>query len=483
VVVKDLPTADPTPAVTTAEPTEPRVKDQPTADPTPEVTTAEPTEPRVKDLPTADPTLKVTMAEPTEPPDDHSVLSRCVACAPDIFASDYWGRAPLFSSASSLPRGFGDLLSADMVDELIAERGVRAPFIRLAKDGDLVDKTCYLGPAGFGAEIPDQVDSAKVLDQFACGATIVLQGLHRLWPPLIDFARQAVDELGHPVQVNAYITPADSRGFDPHYDVHDVFVLQVAGSKRWVVHTPVHDHPLPTQPWTQHRAAIAERAAEEPVIDTTLSAGDTLYLPRGWLHSASAIDTTSIHLTVGVSPTTRVDVARAVVDRLASSEAFRRSLPMTQSPTNHDEIMATVTKVMAEMIDTLRDEADDLSEGAATQLLNRYAGRTRPIAVRPLATMAAAERAETVRVRWRHGLIATLGKADNGRFALRLPDRTITFPDSCARALETLLHGHTADAATLTGLDRADGAVLIKRLLREGVVVPQAEDAPGATAR
>ena len=158
-----------------------------------------------------------------------------------------------------------------MVDELIAERGVRAPFIRLAKEGDVLARDCYLGPAGFGAEMPDQVDSAKVLGQFASGATIVLQGLHRLWPPLIDFVRRAVDDLGHPVQANAYITPPGNRGFDPHYDVHDVFVLQAAGQKRWIVHEPVHDHPLPSQPWTQHRAAIAERVTGDPVIDTVLS--------------------------------------------------------------------------------------------------------------------------------------------------------------------------------------------------------------------
>ena len=46
---------------------------------------------------------------------------------------------------------------------MIAERGVRAPFIRLAKEGDVLAGDCYLGPAGFGAEMPDQVDSAKVL--------------------------------------------------------------------------------------------------------------------------------------------------------------------------------------------------------------------------------------------------------------------------------------------------------------------------------
>ena len=175
---------------------------------------------------------------PTEPPDRLSALSRCVAADPRTFASEYWGRKPLLSPSGALPRDFGDLLSADTVDELIAERGVRAPFIRLAKEGDVLARDCYLGPAGFGAEMPDQVDSAKVLAQFASGATIVLQGLHRLWPPLIDFVRAAVDELGHPVQANAYITPPTNRGFDPHYDVHDVFVLQAAGQKRWSCTNP-----------------------------------------------------------------------------------------------------------------------------------------------------------------------------------------------------------------------------------------------------
>ena len=47
--------------------------------------------------------------------------------------------------------------------------------------------------------MPDQVDSAKVLTEFAAGATIVLQGLHRLWPPLTDFVRGLTDDLGHAV--------------------------------------------------------------------------------------------------------------------------------------------------------------------------------------------------------------------------------------------------------------------------------------------
>ena len=176
-----------------------------------------------------------------------------------------------------------------------------------------------------------------------------------------------VDDVGHPVQANAYVTPPGARGFDPHYDVHDVFVLQAAGEKRWTVHEPVHEHPLPSQPWTEHRDAIASRIDDDPVIDTVLSAGDTLYLPRGWVHSARSLDTTSIHMTIGVSALTYLDVVRAVVDTLAMDEEFRKSLPMGIDATDRDEMASTTSKVMAQVVDAVRDRAAELSEGAAAQ--------------------------------------------------------------------------------------------------------------------
>ena len=49
-----------------------------------------------------------------------------------------------------------------------------------------------------------------------------------------------------------------------------MFVFQVAGEKRWLIHEPVLDHPLRDQPWTGRSAAVAARASEEPVIDTVL---------------------------------------------------------------------------------------------------------------------------------------------------------------------------------------------------------------------
>lgn len=401
------------------------------------------------------------------------MLSRCIAADPRDFAVQHWGRTPLLSRSGALPRDFADLLSPAAVDELIAERGVRAPFIRMARSGQLLAKDCYLGPAGFGAEMPDQVDSAGVLAQFATGSTIVLQGLHRLWPPVIDFVRGMVDDLGHPVQANAYVTPRGSRGFDPHYDVHDVFVLQVSGQKRWIVHEPVHPDPLPSQPWTDHRDAVERRAAGEPVIDAVLSAGDTLYLPRGWLHSAEALDTTSIHLTIGVSTVTGLDVVREIVDSLATVEDLRRSLPMGIDLTDHDEMVATASKLMAELVTTLRDRSTEFGEHAATRLSRRHADRTRPVAVRPLATLDAIDAMGPATFRWRHGLVSTVDEAD-GRVHLRLADRTISFPAYCAPAVRALHAGSAAGPTSLPGLDTADATVLLRRLLREAVVVPAA---------
>ena len=379
-----------------------------------------------------------------------------------------------------MPRDFDDLLSPAAVDELIAERGVRAPFIRMASHGSLLARECYVGSAGFGAEMPDQVDSAKVLGQFADGATIVLQGLHRLWPPLIDFVRGMVDDLGHPTQANAYITPPANQGFDPHYDVHDVFVLQVAGQKRWIVHEPVHPDPLPSQPWTEHRDAIAERAAEPPVIDAVLSPGDALYLPRGWIHSAKALEATSIHLTIGVAAVTGVDVVRAVVDALAADVEFRKSLPMGIDVADHGAMAATATKVMAALADTFRQRTAELSASGAERLARVHAERTRPAPVRPLASLDAARHADAVAVAWRRGLVTTIERnADT--VVLRLPDRTVTFPSSCGPAVDALRHGLTADASTLPGLDRDDSTVLIRRLLRESIVVPADQRAPAVS--
>ena len=264
---------------------------------------------------------------PTGPAHDGRALARCVA-DPDAFAAA-WGRRPLLATASELPRSFDDLLDLDGVDELLSRRGLRTPFLRMAKDGVVVDSTRFTRPGGVGAAIGDQVDDTAVTRLFADGTTIVLQALHRLWPPIIDFAGALAGELGHPIQVNAYVTPPSSRGFAAHYDIHDVFVLQLAGEKRWIVHEPVHEWPLRSQPWTQRRARGRARRGRDRADDRHgPPPGDALYLPRGFLHSAEALGDVSAHLTVGIHVVTRQALVEALLAEAEDEPGLRQALPV-----------------------------------------------------------------------------------------------------------------------------------------------------------
>src|SRR3954467_1230752 len=130
-------------------------------------------------------------------------LRRCIRVTPEEFADSYWGRSALLSRADELSGGFSDLLDLDAVDELVSRRGLRTPFLRVAKDGQVIDPKRWTGGGGAGAEGGDQVQDDALTGLFAEGASLVLQGLHRNWPPVVSYASALAAELGHPVQANA----------------------------------------------------------------------------------------------------------------------------------------------------------------------------------------------------------------------------------------------------------------------------------------
>ena len=397
------------------------------------------------------------------------VLQRLTGLGVPDFAERHWGRAPLLRRGTD-PGAFRDVLDLDGVDELLSRRGLRTPFLRLAKDGAVVDSRSFTGSAGAGAEIGDQVRDDAVAALFADGATVVLQGLHRTWAPVIDLTTRLAAELGHPAQCNAYVTPPRSRGFSAHYDVHDVFVLQVAGRKHWTVHPPVHADPLRDQPWNDHAAAVRRRAEQEPALDLVLEAGDVLYLPRGWLHSAAAEDDVSAHLTVGVHVVTRYALVEALAALVADDADLRAALPLGLDVADPEALAPHVDAVRA----ALHAAVDRVPvEAVARKVRGKVWQGGRPEPLRPVASAAFAEGlAPGDAVRVRVGLHGRLTRGD--ALALELPDRRVTFPDTVAPALEALLGGGTHVVGDLPGLPAADQVVLVRRLLREGVLVPAA---------
>ena len=325
---------------------------------------------------------------------DRSALRRLLHADPTHFAERSWGTAPLLvTHADRDGDTFGDLFSLDAVDELLTHRALRTPFLRLAQNGSTLPESRFTRGGGTGADVADQVDEDRVRTLFAQGATIVLQGLHRTWPPIAAFARTLGDDLGHPVQVNAYITPPQNQGFSAHYDVHDVFVLQVHGTKHWTVHRPVVDNPLRSQPWDTVADEVAHRAATDaPLIDAALAPGDVLYLPRGTIHSATARGEISAHLTIGVHPWTPDHVTQAVLDavrtQLQAQPELRANLPLgarPDDPTTLDAVLPALRSALHEAVDSL--DAESLARGFRP----RVRSTRRPDPAPPLAHLAAAE--------------------------------------------------------------------------------------------
>jgi bifunctional lysine-specific demethylase and histidyl-hydroxylase NO66 len=409
------------------------------------------------------------MPDVSEPagPRDRPAFRRCADVPFAEFASSYWGRRPLLCRPAG---GFDDLFGLDAVDRLLTERGLRTPFLRVAHDGTVLPAARFAGSGGAGAEIGDQVLDEKVLSLLCDGATLVLQGLHRTWAPLCAFAVALRADLGHPVQVNAYITPAGNRGFATHYDTHDVFVLQVAGRKRWRIHEPVMPDPLERQPWGGRADEVTAAAAGDPVIDTVFAPGDALYLPRGWLHSAEAVGELSVHLTIGVRTVTRYAIAEELLGLAVGATQVRAALPLGVDVADPDHVRPELQATVA----ALRDWLSTVDPAAvADRLRARFWPADRPAPIRPLAQAAfLSTMDEDSMVTVRPGLHWRLAPDGDDRVALQTFDRTLTMPAGCEPALRWLLSGKPRRVGDAPGLDDpADALVLARRLLREAVLV------------
>lgn len=372
---------------------------------------------------------------------------------------------------------FDDVLSLADVDRAVTGTGLRRPALRVVRDGDVVPPSGYTRRARTGATtIDDLVDPGRVLDLFHDGATIVLQGMQRWWAPATRFCRDLELSLGHPVQANAYLTPPGAAGLAPHHDTHDVFVLQVAGTKHWVVREPAVDTPLP-----RHTSDHDVAAAQPELFALDMGPGDALYLPRGYVHSAAAQQGVSLHLTLGILATTAHDVVRELVDLAGDDVAFRRSLPPGW-PFDDGDAAAAVKATVTDLVEWL-GRVDPVE--VATRLRDRFVANRAPVLGGQLLELARLDALDddTVVVR-RPGTIGSLvldppgaepSRDGEARLRLTLGDRTVLMPAAVEPVVRRLIDGTPHRVGDLAdALDDASRRVLVRRLIREGAVVTDA---------
>jgi len=388
-------------------------------------------------------------------------LARCVGDV-DRFLASQWGRAPLHRRGAD-PARFADVFSLDDVDRFVSTSFPRVPAFRLVKDGSPLDPGRYTKTARIGGQPVSGVgDAGRIFEEFRRGATLVLQGLQRSSETVARFCRSLELELTHPVQANAYVTPAGSQGLAVHYDTHDVFVLQLAGRKEWAVYEPVLDAPLPSQPWHAGRGEPGQ-----PLLEVELRAGDCLYMPRGFLHSARAQDDMSAHLTVGVLTRTWFDVLGDLVAGAAEDPTFRQSLPAGFT-TDEVGLASGVEAAVTGLRHWL--EKVDAAQVAGSEVRRFWSSRPPILAGQLHQLLALDDVGDDTVLRRREGSVCHLVTGSD-RLTVHLGDRHLEMPAELEPAIRRVAAGGPTRLGDLGDLlDEQSRAVLGRRLVREGLL-------------
>ncbi|UXY33040.1 cupin domain-containing protein [Streptomyces sp. HUAS TT20] len=184
-----------------------------------------------------------------------------------------------------------------------------------------------LNPGAFKTN--GRLDPAKLRRLHTAGHTIRLGNLQRVIPAFTRVCQAIQKETRYSNYVHAFLTPAGEQGLLHHWDQQMAVIVQVAGVKTWQLWKPVYDAPMREyqeswRVWQDHFIPMWESTGPDLTID--LAAGQTLVLPRGWVHNPHARDSTadSIHLTFAIRERTPFWAPEQLVARAIERPEFRR---------------------------------------------------------------------------------------------------------------------------------------------------------------
>jgi ribosomal protein L16 Arg81 hydroxylase len=253
------------------------------------------------------------------------------------FLYEIWGHRHLTISRND-PDHYRHLFSFADVDRLI--------FLARDRPQDLLT---ILPKDKLGTEIKARLQAAPIHElyrRFHLGDTLRISHLEGSWPALLPLVRRIGETLNARVDVNLYMTPANSQGFPTHVDHEDVFILQVGGSKDWFIYEADHPWPLEGLSYVEEQGGFSSGLRDQSqlclVERVLLQTGDFLYVPRGYPHHAVTSGLPSLHLTIGIHPAYWLDVARAALELASEDEpALRRALPPRFSASEGGPAMVT----------------------------------------------------------------------------------------------------------------------------------------------
>ncbi|MFJ8671719.1 JmjC domain-containing protein [Streptomyces sp. NPDC093589] len=212
-----------------------------------------------------------------------------------------------------------------------------------------------------------RTDRAKLARLYERGYTIRLGNLQRVVPPLSQTSEAIQTETGYSNYVHAFLTPPDSQGLRHHWDQQMAVIVQIAGTKRWQlwrppVAAPMREYNESFRVWQDHFIPTWEAAG--PDVEVDLKAGQSLLLPRGWVHNPHVVDSNehSIHLTFAIRERTQMWLAEKLLAGAIEQEEFRRIVLPRQL--GGDALLAQLSEARDALVQHV--EGLELSELAPT---------------------------------------------------------------------------------------------------------------------
>lgn len=372
---------------------------------------------------------------------------------PEKFKQEYWEKKPLVIARQDR-HYYRSLLSLADLDQILSTSGIRSPNVRLLRSGEEIPFS------NFAAHGHARAIEA-LYEKYRDGCTIAIQFLHERSRPLMEMCQSLAGEFSATLQSNAYLTPPNETGLDIHYDTHDVFVLQTEGVKHWRLFEQSIRLPLRGQPCRKEKMNLGD-----PLAEFDLHAGDAIYIPRGYGHHASALGSTSLHITVGIHPVTWASVMLGAMEAAIEHDArFRESLPVGFAQDKRKREMAEGR--LMELLDAFREHVrPELAIDNAVELA--LTGRPPSLEHHLLDLEAAHNVSADTRLRRRPKTYWRLTTEDE-RASLHFHGKVVRMPSFLERDVHFMATVDEFRAGDLPGdLDDEGRTILIRRLLREG---------------
>lgn len=376
---------------------------------------------------------------------------------PARFERDFYERR-LCPIPRTDPGYYAGLLSFEDLDVVLGTHDVSPPVIALVRGDDSIPRSAYAHPSG-------RIDPLAVAKMFDDGATITFNQLQRRLPVLSDFCASLGKVFSSRIQTNIYLTPPNAQGFKPHWDTHDVFVLQISGRKKWSVYDTQVTLPLKGQAFQPEKDTPGSVTSE-----FELGAGSAVYVPRGLMHSARSTSEASLHITLGITAFTWMDfLVESVAATALRDESFRQSLPIHFS----DESIP-----LGALDEMVREKLERLSSGLdPKEVWNHFRSELMVLNaplftdLLTLRTFASSVTLES-RVRRRNELSLTVVHCPD-RCTLRFCGSELQFPESAWQAIEFISMEDVFVVRDIPDcLDGEGKLTVVKRLVREGLLQP-----------